>query len=331
MQLAHRLVNVAWNFCVLQPPVGYSKLKEIGRWRIDSSGDLQGLSLVDCKLLVVWGRGGSYNKCMLRAYSRSYDEGIGTYFRHLDSMTLHAEYARSPRVDRHSHRIFVPCEIGGVVVARMDEDKFVEEKTLTSVKEAHNVDAVSPDIIYVCDWDTYSVKVVDVTRDVITATLEKPEEAEGKRPVRLAVLGDSIMVTYDGLILTVYRHGIVAPVKVIRPPEGLKLVSAMSTDGMGHFLLTDFKTKSVFAFDFNGHLRCRVHVNNDSKTCDCVVVVRELWVGCTNGDIVFMSSDETLPQRPSTPSPEESEQEMLNLASQESKTVLHDPRAEMID
>ncbi len=84
-------------------------------------------------------------------------------------------------------------------------------------------------------------------------------------------------------------------------------------------------------FDFNGHLRCRVQVNSDSKTCDCVVVDRELWVGCTNGDIVFMSSDETLPQRPSTPSPEESEQEMLNLASQESKTVLVDPEAEMVE
>ncbi len=77
-----------------------------------------------------------------------------------------------PRVDHHSRRVFVPCWGNGVVVAHLDGERLVRERTLNSVLYAESVDAMSPDTVYVCDSRVHSV---DINHDSITSTLEKPD------------------------------------------------------------------------------------------------------------------------------------------------------------
>ena len=251
-------------------------------------GELQGLCYFDGKLFVVWSHAGG---CKMDVYTAYYDEDTGVTINHLDSMKLPGECIRSPCIDRHGHSIFIACVVGGVVIARLEGDRLVTEKTLRCVEKPHDVDVVSPDTICVCDGDTYTVKVVDVTHDVVTATLLRPEEVimNGTGPMRLAVLGNCIMEMH-GKTLIIYHYDNIKPIEIIRVPESLNSVSAISTDGRGHFLLTDCETRAVFVVDMKGELRHRVDIQSDYKTCDCAVVGRQLWVGCSEGDIVFLSS-----------------------------------------
>ena len=162
------------------------------------------------------------------------------------------------------------------------------------MQNPHDVDVISPDTICVCDGDTYTVKVVDVTHDVVAATLLRPEEVSmnGTGPMRLAVLGHCIMVMYSS-ILTIYHYDSIEPVEIIPVPESLNTVSAISTDAQGNFLLTDCETRSVFVVDVKGQILHTVNFDSYSKARDCTLVGRQLWVGCSNGDIVFLSSINT--------------------------------------
>ncbi len=194
-----------------------------------------------------------------------------------------------PRADRHSRRVFVPCRDIGVTVARLDGDRLVREMTLTSVKHPESVDVMSPDTVYVGDWHSDSVHAVDVKNDKITLTLTKPDTVK-RLPWRLKVLGDSVIVCYGYDTLVVYHHGSPAPVRVIPCPGGLQFVSAVNCHSQDHLMLTDWKVKSVFVIGLSGDLRHTVNINPDSHPVDCVVVTRQLWVGCLNGDIIIMSS-----------------------------------------
>ncbi len=194
-----------------------------------------------------------------------------------------------PRMDHHSHRVFVSCQHSGVTVARLDGDRLVRERTLTCVRNAISVGAMSPDNVYVGDYDNDSVHVVDIRDDRKTATLEKPATLWGERPDSLAVLGDSVMVCYGYSTLAMYRHGSLAPVRVIAP-GGLERVTAISTDFQSNYIVTD-ETRSVFIIDNNGDLRYTANIpHTDSEPRDCAVVNRQLWVGCLTGDIVIISS-----------------------------------------
>ncbi len=203
-------------------------------------------------------------------------------------------YSVSPRVDRHSQHVFVPCRDSGVTVVRLDRDRLVRKRTLTCVKDAVSVDVMSTDNAYVGDYDSESVHVVDIINDRITLTLEKPDIGKDNLPHSLAVLGDSIMVAYGYTdpTLVVYRHGSPAPVRVIPRPGGLQELTVVSTDCHSlKFLLTDNVTNSVFVIDENGELHHRVNIDTESSTLsDCAVVNRQLWVGCYSGDIIMMSS-----------------------------------------
>ncbi len=283
------------SFCfVLQPSIDYYQPTEVGRINLKEQGlgDLQGFCYFESKLFVLWGHVGG---CNMNVYTAYYEEDTGASITHLDSMPLPADCIGSPRVDRCNHRIFIPCDVSGVVIARLEGDRLVTEKTLLCVEKPLDVDVISPDTAYVCDGDTYTVKVVDVTRDVITATLKKPEEVNNAIPMRLAVLGDRIMVMYmyGGPILAIYQcpYDSLDPIQVIPSPEDLNSVSAISTEARGHhFLLTDCKSRYMFVVDVKGNLLDTVNIEVDRYPCDCAVVGRQLWVGCSSGDIVFISS-----------------------------------------
>ncbi len=197
-----------------------------------------------------------------------------------------------PRVERDGPLVFIPCVGIGVTVARLAGDRLVRERTLRCVKRPESVDVMSRDIVYVCDWHSYNVRVVDVRNDRIASTLETPDTVrKGDWPRRLAVLGDSVLVGYDEThTLVVYRHGSPTPVRMIPRPGGLEYVSAINTDFYSHFIITDQYTNTVFVVDLTGKLRHKVNIDTGSVTRDCAVINRQLWVACEGGDIVLMSS-----------------------------------------
>ena len=125
-----------------------------------------------------------------------------------------------PRVDRHSRRVFVPCQFSGVTVARLDGDRLVKERTLTCVSWAISVDVMSPDTVYVGDRDSKTVHVVSITADRIISTLQTPDTVRDDWPYSLAVLGDSVMVCFNYSTLVVYRHGSPRPCQGDTPPWG---------------------------------------------------------------------------------------------------------------
>ena len=289
----------------IQPPVDYEELRVTGLRKIQAGYKLDGLCYSDGLLYVVEWRevepGG--NKVSLAVYRVSIDSGDITLLDRLELEESGGSFSACPRIERHSRRVFVPCWSSGVTVARLREVRLVVEKTLTCVMYAYSVDAMSPDTVYVCDWESASVLVVDVRDDMIKSTLKTPDTVMGA-PQRLAVLGDSFIVSYaerdDSLV--VYRHGSPAPIRVIEaavpapsgplpPPSGPKpRVSAVSIDRHLHFMVTGLNRNCVLVSDGSGNLRHTVNVDTAGFTRDCAVIGRQLWVGCSNGDIIIMSS-----------------------------------------
>ncbi len=280
-------------FLCLQLAVDYRGLAVTGRRRVtlQAGYTLRGLYYSDGCLYVQEGQreSGRYN---LTVHSVQSDSGHIIW---LDTLTGLGEvgwpWSLCPRVDHHSRRVFVPRLTSGVTVARLDGDRLVRERTLTCVRFAISVDVMSPDTVYVGDYDSRSVHVVNITADRIISTLDKPDTMRGKVPLSLAVLGDSVMVCYGRSTLVVYRHGSPAPVRVIPRPGGLEEVTAVSTDCRSNYIVTDYLTSSVFIVDADCELRHAVNIpHTDSEPQDCAVVNRQPWVGCGNGDIVIMSS-----------------------------------------
>ncbi len=261
---------------------------------------LYGLCYCDSKLCVVDGCGDTRHTLRLAVYKVEDDDHTArTPLSEIEIGTIDLEqsdfplgvYAFPPRIERYSQRLFVPFPGSGVTVAHLRGEDLVKEKTLSCVKGAVSVDPMSPDIAYVCDWDKACVHAVDVTQDKILHTLESlPGELMDRRPYRIAVLGESILVGYDQAALAVYHHGSLAPVRVIPQLDKLQWVSTISTESGGHFLITDDEENCVFVLDVKGELRHRVNVcTKDSAIRDCVVVNRQLWVGCEHSNIIIMS------------------------------------------
>ncbi len=235
----------------------------------------------------------SYSLAVYRVHR---DSGDITLLDRMELEVVDLMWPMCPRVERHSGRVFVPCWDNGVAVARLDHvdgdhgDRLVRERTLFCVRNPCSVDGMSPDTVYVCNHISESVHVVDVRHDRITSTLEQPETLRGELPWGLAVLGDSVMVSYSFGTLVVYRHGNTTPIKVIPISAQLKDVSTVSTDCHSNFLITDSITKSVLVMGDGGNVRHIVNMDTISRPRNCAVVNKQLWVGCLNGDIVIMSS-----------------------------------------
>ncbi len=207
----------------------------------------------------------------------------------LDTLDLEGD-AYHPRVDRQSGRVYIPCESRGVCVVRYDGSKLVPVTTLRCVGDAYSLAVVSTDTLYVSDYSSDTVCLVDVTQDRVTHRLQPPQEVSGVTPDSLAVLGDTVLMVYYSKNLVIYRHGVPTPGKVIPRPQGLKNVHGLTTDHHSSFLLCDQLSRSVHVLDVSGNLTHTIPIPGHSTPLYCTVVGGQLWVGCENGDIIVMSS-----------------------------------------
>ncbi len=285
--------------CLLQPALDYKGLKVIERMEICQTGYLPlGLCYSDHRLFVCeWRSAGEYiPSSSLAVYSAHSDRRHITLLDRLELMnSFDLTPTTSPRVERHSRRVFVPIR-SGVIVCRLHGDRLVLEKTLTCVGDAVSVDAMSPDTVYVCSLGENNsiVCIVDVREDRIMSTLDNPSLVPGytplKRPTYLAVLGDSVIVNYIEGYLAFYRHGSPAPVRVTQHPwrENMFHCNAVSTDYQHHFLVANTSLASVYVTDITGNPRHTVSINYSPK--DVAVVNRQLWVLGGDNHISVMSS-----------------------------------------
>ena len=208
----------------------------------------------------------------------------------LDTLDLEG-LARDPRVDRQSGRVYIPCLDLGVCVVRYDGSKLLPDTTLRCVGDADSLAVVSTDTLYVGDRVSYTVCLVDVTQDRVTARLQPPREVSGETVYRIAVLGDTVLVVYKfSNNLVIYRHGVPTPGKVIPRPQGLENVNALTTDHHSSFLLCDDESRSVYVLDISGNHTHTILMPGDGTPWDCTVVGGQLWVGSNTRDIIVMSS-----------------------------------------
>ncbi len=70
---------------------------------------------------------------------------------------------------------------------------------------------------------------------------------------RTAVLGDSVLVWYEGRNLAVYENGVSSPGTMVTTTTGLQPVWGMSSDGISRFLVCD-RNNAVFILDVRGKL-----------------------------------------------------------------------------
>ena len=152
---------------------------------------------------------------------------------------------------------------------------------------------ISPNTLYVCDWASNCVCVVDVTLDRVTARLHNSGEERADWPYHTATLGDTILVRYNNLVM--YQHGISVPIAFPRRPLGLRDVFGLTTDHHCNFLLvgsdsTESTAYMVYVLDISGNLTHTIPIPGNREPRDCTVVGGQLWVGCNNGDILVFSS-----------------------------------------
>ena len=251
----------------------------------------------------------------LAVYQMNSDSGSLTLIDCMDLgmgllLQIHGNHAISPSLDRHSHRVFIPVYYNGVLVARLEGDKLVEERILYSVDSVIDLAVVPLDTLYVCDWGGRAVHIIDGIHDTVTGTLETPVLTNSDlKPCNLAVQGDNIVVGYGrdlvtilehllesesaiiGFSLVVYRHGSLTPIRVLHALEMFP-THFLTADSEGHVLLVQPKAVTLHVVNINGavyRVKHKITVNTDSEICDGIVVNRQLWVACNNGDIVIMS------------------------------------------
>ncbi len=204
----------------------------------------------------------------------------------LDSVELRSGWY--PRVDGYTQQVYVTGGSRGFSVVSWEDYQLTTSRNLKCVGECWSVGVLSPSTLCACDRDNGCVAVV--TDDTVIDTLRKPAEVSKEKPLRAAVLGDSILVKYGDRSLVVYENGTSSPGTMVSWPEGLQNVSGMSSDGASRFLVCDRESQAVFILGDRGHLCDRVNIHSDSDVRDCAFGDGKLWVGCENGDIIAMSS-----------------------------------------
>ncbi len=197
----------------------------------------------------------------------------------LDARGFRSTHLGKPSVDHYIGQVYIPAIGNGVNVVRYDGTRLLKHPTLKCVPGASAVAVVSREALYVCDSVNGTVCLVDIKKDRVTARLDAPLEihGDGRCPHHIAVVGDTILVSYPGPNLVIYRHGISARGKMVPRPQGLTSVSALSTDNRKCFLVTDLPSSTVFVLDLSGKLirAIRLPVND---AVDCTVVDGQLLV-----------------------------------------------------
>ncbi len=206
-------------------------------------------------------------------------------------LDLEGTYIWQPRVDLQSGLVYIPCGSNGVSVVKYDGSKLVSVTTLRCVAKAVSLAVVSPDSLYVCDGDSETICLVDVTQDKVTARLQAPQGVVRGSPCHIAVLGDTILVAYGGEDLVLYRHGVPTLGQLLPRPQGLVFVHGLTTDHHSNFLLMDRSINTVNVLDISGNLTHTIPISGYRAPWDCTVVEDQLWLACDyNGDIIVMSS-----------------------------------------
>ncbi len=204
----------------------------------------------------------------------------------LDTLDLE-ESSMPPRVDQQSGRVYISCKPKGIYVVRYDGSKLVPITTLRCVEKARALAVVSPDSLYVCDYGSHTLCLVDVTHDRVTTRLQNPNHSS---PYHIAVLGDMVLAWYVNGDLVLHRHGVSTPGKLLLKPQGLPEILSLTTDHHSSFLLVDGDSNILLVLDISGNLTHTISIPGDRDPWDCIVVGGQLWVGCANGDIIVMSS-----------------------------------------
>ena len=229
-------------------------------------------------------RSGSYRLCMYQV--------TGEVLTLLDSVGV--DNGRHPRVDGHSQQVYIPRgDSHGVSVVSWGDTKLTSQPTLRCVGESQSIAVRSPHRLYACDLSHDCVSVVRVTDDTVKDKLRKPWKLRDKKPSITAVIGNRILVTYQlfgNSKLVVYENGASGLGTTVTWPAGLQSVRSMSSDGVSRFLVCDGVSKAIFILDVRGKLSGKININTEGVIWDCTAEDGKLWVGCKNGDIVFMSS-----------------------------------------
>ncbi len=196
-----------------------------------------------------------------------------------------------PRVDGNSQTVFyvTGAPYRNVSVVSWKDNQLTPEGTLKCVGECYSVGVISPHTLCVCDKASGSVSVVDVTDDTVTASLSKPQKVRDKKPDWTAVLGDSVVVGYEGDNLVVYENGVSSPGTMVTWPAGLQYARGVSSDAVSRFLVCDSNSNALLRLDARGKLCDKINNDTYRNVQDCTVVDGKIWVGCDDGDIVVLS------------------------------------------
>ncbi len=273
-------------FIQFQPPVQFKSLKKKGETREIWGSHLLGLCCDDDKLYTVEA-GGGYALCM-------YELQGTVIVRRLDRVSLpeerYMQYCH-PRVDRRTHRVYIPCLSHGVLIFRCVNLFLRKTGQLTCMGRAHSVTMHSPGIVVVCDVEYNVVYLVDIANDRILKIL-KPSQAVNEVPLYASVLGESLLVSYGDNTLVLYASGGSSPGRVLATPDGLVEVFSITTDNYSSFLVTNNERGdgSVFILDVRGNCRHEIQ-QHIPELRDCVVIQSQLWLAGSKGFIQFMASE----------------------------------------
>ncbi len=192
---------------------------------------------------------------------------------------------RYPRVDS-SHRVYVPCGRYGLKVFRCEDGRLLPARDpLMCVENVARVCVNTGDTVFVCDWDTWSVFLVNVSSDTVIRRLERPAQVSGY-PNHVSVLGQTILVCY-GITLVTYRSDSPTPGQVLQSPVGLGEVTSITTDSNASiFLVTGIC--SVFVLD--DKLIWHRIFTGKYYICDGSMVQSQLWLGYEGNYIDVLTS-----------------------------------------
>ncbi len=274
-------------FCLLQPPLVMWKTKKAATHKVRWGDRLLGLCCDGNKLYCVeskWSYDRPGDTASLCLYAIGTNQASPKL---LDTMALCRDSLLNcrPRVDSETHRVYVPCKEGRLLVFQSEGNRLVKVKELGCIRDAYSVAVFSSDTVFVCDSVNKSVWQVNVELDRVMKELPTPRALSAKTPRRVSVLGDTALVSYGNNTLVAYTcssEGIICSA-VVQPPEGLLKVWSIATFRDSGFLLID--RDSVFLLD-EKFLCHKFPAGYGGRLLDGTVVNQnELWLGSQNGDI----------------------------------------------
>ena len=272
--------------CLFQLPVQFWNLGQTRRHSIQGTGRLEGFCCNDDKVYCVEWQDNTY---WLTLYDiSSAEDGSLTL---LDKVKMGKRlYFARPRVD-YSHRVYVPCDRYGVRVFLCQGGRLLPARDpLRCARHAWSVCVNTADTVFVCDWDTKSVCLVNVSSDTVIRRLERPVQVRGY-PYHVSVLGQTVLVCYIDVnlvtTLVTYHSDSPTPGQVLQTPEGLEYVTSITTDTQASiFLVTG--DHSVFVLD-DKLIWHRIYTG-EHHICDGSMVQSQLWLGHYFTDITVLTS-----------------------------------------